>query len=100
MGSGVSRVICGAVSGTGSLQEVRVVGFRPRRVEVFNAHASGLTSGTWQETMADGYMRKMVPAGTTTYAADGITPLSDGFSIGADADLNADGETIHWTAFE
>jgi hypothetical protein len=100
MSSGVSRVMAGSVNGTGADLDVRTVGFRPRKVELFNE--DGLVKAEWTETMADGLAMKAVTAGTIsmTGAGTGVTPLSDGFRIGADADLNAADEKIHWVAYE
>lgn len=98
MGSGVSRTVTGAVYGTGAALPVRTVGFRPRRVVLFNS--SGIVDGVWQDSMPDASMKK-VTGGTTSYAtSNGVTPLSDGFSIGADADMNVADELIHWAAHE
>jgi len=103
MSSGVQRSVNGAVEGTGSAINVRTVGFRPRRVELRNV--DGDCMGFWQNDMADASMQKVVDSGAgatdiSTVTSDGITPLSDGFTIGADSDLNASGETIMWVAHE
>jgi len=99
MGSGVSKTITGASTGTGADIPVRTVGFRPRKVELINT--GGLVTAEWQETMADASMFKRVTAGDGTFPLTlGITPLSDGFTIGADTDLNVAGELIHWVAYE
>lgn len=103
MSSGVQVSKNGAVVGTGAAIDVRTVGFRPRRVELYNK--AGLCYAVWLDTFSDGHMVKTVDSGAgTTDVADvtsnGITPLSDGFRIGTDADLNAAGEVIHWVAHE
>jgi hypothetical protein len=99
MSSGVNRVVNGSVSGTGALISVRTVGFRPKKVELINI--GGLVTAEWHNDMADDSMIKRVTAGDMTApTSDGIIPLADGFSIGADADVNAAGELIHWTAYE
>ena len=100
MGSGVSRVQTGSVLGaTAADVDVRTVTFRPSRVELYNE--TGLARAVWQDSMADGEMMKQVTAGTISQVtATGITPLSDGFRIGQDADLNVVAELIHWVAFE
>lgn len=99
MASGNSRVVTGAVNGTGADIDVRTVGFRPRRVELENV--TGLVTASWSDHMADESMVKRVTAGTMTFPTTlGVTPLSDGFTIGADTDVNVDGELIHFTAYE
>lgn len=100
MSSGVSRVVNGSLTGeTGVVKEVHTVGFRPKRVEVFNV--GGLAKADWHSDMADDSMVLQITAGTMTLeTSDGIIPLSDGFSIGANGDLNVDDELIHWTAYE
>ncbi len=99
MGSGVSRVMTGSFTGTGAIVNVKTVGFKPKRVELFNL--TGLAKGMWQEGMADDSVMKQVTAGTISApTTDGVTPLADGFALGADADLNVAAEQVFWTAFE
>ena len=99
MSSGVSRKITGAVTGTGSLINVKTVGFRPRMVELINT--GGLVSGVWTDSMADASVAKRVTAGTLSFpTSGGVTPLADGFSLGTDSDLNAAGELVHYIAYE
>lgn len=101
MSSATSRMMTGAVKGTGASLDVKVVGFRPRRVELVNVAAGGLVTGKWQKEMADASMVKQAAAGTTTLITTlGITPLSQGFTVGADTDMNVSGEQINWTAWE
>jgi hypothetical protein len=99
MGSGVARVMNGSRNGTGATLTVRVVGFRPRKVEIINS--DGDIKADWNDTMADDSAFKItgVPAAGMITTL-GITPLSDGFQLGADTDLNVDGELFHWTAWE
>lgn len=97
--SGARRVINGSINGTGSALEVRTIGFRPTRVELSNI--DGLVTAKWNEAMPDGSMEKRVTAGTMTFpTSNGITPLSDGFRLGADTDMNVDGETVVWSAWD
>lgn len=98
MSSGVQISKNGAVTGTGADLDVRTVGFRPRRVELVNL--TGLVTAVWLDSMADATGIKRITAGTMSAMTTGVTPLSDGFRIGADADLNVDGEVIHWVAHE
>ena len=99
MGSGTSKVRNGAFKGSGAALEVRQCDFRPTAVQVINE--DGLCQGWWTNTMADGDVMKQVTDGTISkVTTNGITPLSDGFSLGADADLNVAGELVHWIAYE
>ncbi len=99
MSSGVSRVMTGSVTGTGSAISVRTVGYRPRVVKVYNA--GGLAWAVWTEHMADAAALKFITAGTMSeITSDGVTPLSDGFQLGADTDLNVSGEKVYWVAYE
>ncbi len=100
MSSGVQLQVNGAVFGaTAANVDVTTVGFRPRRVELFNE--TGLAIATWLDTMADGEMLKTVTAGTISkVTTTGITPLANGFRIGQDADINVIAEKIHWVAHE
>lgn len=97
--SGGTRTVCGSFVGTGADLNVRTVGFKPRSVICRNV--TGLVTAEWQETMEDDSMVKRVTAGTMTVpTTNGITPLADGFTVGADADLNVSGEIVHWEARE
>ncbi|MEO1169926.1 MAG: hypothetical protein AAFW97_14570 [Pseudomonadota bacterium] len=104
----------GAVEGTGSAINVSI-GFQPDYVKCFNIDDAGDLHAVaeWTTDMADASMfkgLKIADDGTTsnlsnTYvASDGITPYAgddtngEGFTIGADGDLNASGETIVWIA--
>jgi hypothetical protein len=99
MASGGTRIKNGSVTGTGAALNVRTVGFRPRKVELINKSSSDKL--TWTESMADAAGHKQVAAGTSSFITSlGITPLSDGFTIGADTDLNVSGEDVYWTAHE
>jgi len=101
MGSGVNRIVVGAVIGTGSAMNVDTVGFRPKLVRVVNAGATGLSRFEWFAGMADAAAVKTVTNGTiSVIAADGITPRARGFTIGADANVNISGEIIYYEAHE
>lgn len=98
--SGASKCRVGSVTGTGATLEVRKLGFRPRYVKVFNVSADN-AAGEWLEGMADASAFKTITDGTVSVITTlGITPLSDGFSLGADTDLNVDGELIRYVAFD
>lgn len=99
MGSGVDRIMVGAIKGTGAALSVRTVGYRPKVVELYNI--DGLCKAVWTKNMADDTAMKTITDGTiSALTSKGITPLSDGFTLGDDADLNVDGELIHWVAYE
>jgi len=99
MGSGGTRVETGKVFGTGAEISFRQVGFRPTKVELIN-----LTSHdklTWMDQMADAGGHKQVAAGTSSLiTSGGITPLSDGFKLGTDSDMNVSGEALAFIAHE
>lgn len=97
MASGGSRKMTGSFVGTGADLEVRTVGFRPKHVQIINI--GGLCTAEWVAGMADDSMVLRVTAGTMTVpTTNGITPLSDGFAVGANADLNVSGELCRWVA--
>ncbi len=99
MSSGAKRMVTGGVIGTGSAFNVKTVGFRPTRVEFFNA--DGLCHAYWQNTMANASMVLTITDGTITFeTSDGITPLADGFTVGANSDLNVATQVSHWVAFD
>jgi len=99
MGSGVSRVKTGSLIGTGASLDVETVGFKPSALMLINGDSDDKL--TWSETMADASGHKQLKAGGSSFiTSGGITPLSDGFTLGADTDINVDGELVHWIAFE
>lgn len=99
MGSGVSRTFVGSYTGTGAAIDVHKVGFRPRNVRLLSI--DGLCKGEWIEGMPDASVFKEVTDGTITVPTTlGITPLADGFTIGADTDLNVAGELVRFVCHE
>tara|TARA_R110001606_G_scaffold149391_2_gene289368 strand:- start:1852 stop:2175 length:324 start_codon:yes stop_codon:yes gene_type:complete len=96
----------GTVEGTGSAINVEC-GFLPDYVEIINLDSSaGFEKGEWITGMANPSAYKTVASGTRTkLTTTGIgmyagtaAGFSQGFSIGADADLNVAGETIAYRA--
>ena len=98
MSSGVSRVMTGAGVGTGAALSIKTVGFRPRKVEIYNV--TDPTSMVWINTMPDAAGYKDNDVGVWVASSTGITPLANGFTIGADTDLNVDGQIFYWVAYE
>ncbi len=101
MSSGVARVMAGSFIGTGALLSVLSVGFKPKLVQLFNA--TGLVVAFWSKTMADGAAHKIINHASVqnvVITSNGIIPLSNGFSVGTDADLNTAAEVVHWVAHE
>jgi hypothetical protein len=107
-------IVTGTVEGTGAAINVSC-GFTPRYVKLFNLDDAGALAPTleWFEGMdaASGIKNlKIADNGTTgkavnalvttngisTYA--GSSTASKGFTIGADGDINASGETILYMA--
>lgn len=99
MSSGTTKVIRGSLIGTGAAIDVKTVGFRPRSVHVINVSSGD--EAKWTHTLADAAAFKRVAAGTgALITSDGITPIAEGFTLGADTDLNVSGEIVHWEAIE
>lgn len=98
MASGQHRSYYGSFYGTGADLDVRTVGFKPKEVELIGQ--GGLVTGKWMESMDEGLAMKEITAGTKsmTAAGEGVTPLSDGFRLGVDADLNVADELVHFVA--
>jgi len=89
----------GSILATGSAMTIDndAVGFRPTQVTVINT--TSRDGFEWTDTMADASALKTVAAGTRTFATtNGITPTATGFILGADSDVNAAGETLHFVA--
>lgn len=104
MSSGVRKAARGSFVGTGALINVDTPGFKPGIVNLYNL--VGICVAHWQDSMPDGSMIKTVDSGSGTSdivnvtATTGITPRANGFSLGADTDLNVVGEVVHWEAEE
>lgn len=99
MASGAAKVIRGSFLGTGADIDIRSVGFRPRSVKLWNI--DGIATAVWLDGMADASAFKEITAGTKSVITTlGITPLSDGFRLGADTDLNVSGELVRFEATE
>ena len=97
---GVHNHKTGSVEGTGAAITISV-GFVPTRVELFNI--DGDCFGQWIDPMPAASVVKTVTSGAGTtdisYAtSNGVTTTADGFTIGADSDLNVSAETIIWVA--
>lgn len=99
----MAQIITGTVTGTGAALNVSL-GFIPKRVEIVNETDPGYY--VWTSDMADGEMQKTIGDGTTTFATTngisaytGSATAAEGFTIGADTDMNAESDVIHYTAF-
>ncbi|KKN79952.1 hypothetical protein LCGC14_0334600 [marine sediment metagenome] len=103
MASGAPKIAYGSFKGTGADIDIKgQIGFRPRSVRIINE--DGPDEGEWIEGMEDASIFKRVAAGTLTLVAgsttNGITPLADGFKLGADTDLNVSGQLVRFIATE
>ena len=103
----------GSITGTGSTINVSL-GFKPKYVKVFNTAKNVVME--WIDGMGNGKGVKdqdqaVNEGGTNTYtvgpqavtsngisAYDGDTSTPAGFTIGADTDLNVNGDTLYYIA--
>lgn len=98
-----TSVKTGTITGTAAPINVEL-GFIPDSVDIFNI--TNATHIKWVRGMGDGKGMKTVAAGTQSFAAEGgITPydgsaatVGKGFTIGNDAQLNANGATLVYIA--
>ena len=98
MASGYRNSYRGSFIGTAATLDLTVVGFRPRTVHLFSRAGD---VATWQETMPDAAMRKTTAAGVGSYVTTlGVTPLANGFRLGADTDLNVASEVVDFEALD
>jgi hypothetical protein len=95
-------VVTGVVTGTGATLNVEC-GFTPSRVQLINDTGIILE---WTPGLGAGYGIKIQASGTTLITTLGVSTYvgvtgtnSEGFTIGADLDINVDTEPITWTAF-
>lgn len=87
----------GSLIGTTSAIDVETVGWKPREVRCINIDSGDELA--WFETMDDDSGFKRVAAGAgAQILSGGITPLVNGFTFGADSDMNDTGEIVHWVA--
>ena len=92
----VCNVLVGTTSGTGASLSI-TTGFLARYVLVVNVAAGGLVKGEWFEGMAAASMVKTAAAGDITVPTTlGITVAAGTVTIGADTDLNVNGETLYY----
>jgi len=90
----------GSFTGTGAILNIRTIDFRPRRVVLTNVSADN-AKGEWLEGMAADSAIKTITDGTISIiTSGGITILSNGFTLGADTDLNVSGELVRFVAWE
>lgn len=96
----VQQIVIGSYLDTGTAAAFTIaIGFKPRFVRVVNE--GGLASYEWYEGMADAEAFKTITDGTITFiTSNGITPTADGFTVGLDADVNADNEQLSWMAIQ
>lgn len=99
MSSGAARHVRGSFYGTGASIDVKEVGFRPRSVTLWQVEASTKAMGYWNSEMADASLAKVVAAADFE-TTNGLTPLADGFTLGADTDINVFGKKIVYEASE
>ncbi len=107
MGSTVGgRMAQGTVEGSASTIDIDLE-FTPSAVYLMNI--DGLATLWWNAAMAPDSGLKAVTDGTISFVtSDGITPIlstvletdSPGFTIGTETDVQQNGETIHWCAWE
>lgn len=98
MASGGTRSQMDSFQTTGIAIDRLVYGFRPRKVTVQSTNGAMFF---WQDTMPAGSAFKTLANGTRTYVtSNGITQQENGFTLGADAQVNAAGQTVHVVAEE
>lgn len=98
------QIATGTVTGTGAALNVEL-GFAPKFIILINETDPGMFM--WSDQMADAEMAKLTDAPALTFpTANGISAYSGtaategaGFTIGADADMNAASDVIHYVAF-
>ena len=101
-----NNIASGKVAGTGAALNVSI-GFKPRVVCLINVAAGGLISIDWNVDMGEATGFKRIATGVASQlAALGVSQYAgsqgantEGFTIGADADMNVNGEYIHYIAY-
>jgi len=96
-------VATGSFLGTGSALNITKLGFRPRVVKLMNVASGGLCTFYWNKEMPDASAWKEANHDTAQRSfitSNGITPLANGFTVGADADMNVSGEQVYYEAHD
>lgn len=97
------QIVTGTTTGTGAALNV-AVGFQPKMLFIWNETDPGIYY--WQDTMADAEMVKVTDAVAMTFPTSNglsayagvIATTAKGFTIGADTDMNAASDVIHYAA--
>lgn len=92
---GTLPLVSGAFNATGSIMSIESVGFKPKRVTLYNLDDPAV--GVHTDSMA----ADSVLVQTDTFvavSANGVTLTDLGFDIGTDANFNTSGELVHWVA--
>lgn len=99
MGSGAKSNLAGSFVSDGTAKDIKVPGYTIAGVEIWT---SAGVSGHWYDNMPDGSAFKRLANGTgSLVVVNGVTLIpEEGFTLGADAALNASGATIYWAAKE
>lgn len=94
----------GTLDGTGAAMNIEI-GWQPDRIEVQNIEAADFAKLVWLKGMTAAHAIKTVTStnsmitslGVSLYA--GSTSAQQGFTIGADTDVNVSGEALTWCAW-
>ena len=95
----------GTVIGTGATINVKC-GFKPRYVLVHNYTSANMESVEWWEGMPAAYglkrkdstFSRLTSLGISQYTGSDEDGGGQGFSIGADLDVNVNAEVMYWIA--
>ena len=98
----MAQIATGSFDGTGAGITQHKPGFRPKLIRLTNV--DGLVEALWMEGMADGSAWLTIDSGAgetdkSLITSGGITPGGQGFGLGTNADINANGELIHYECY-
>jgi hypothetical protein len=96
--SGGSRCVTGLLQGTGASMAVTKVGFKPRYIRVVNLDDPSALE--FMEGMTDAHGFKHIDGTQSHITSLGITPTNTGFTLGADTDINVDGEQLAYVCWD
>lgn len=103
MGSGIARIMVGVYTGTGVARDMigDKVGFKPKRVTIHRM-TTAIDQAVHVEGMADASFLKHVGATgvRTLVTTQGITLKAEGFGLGTDVTVNANGDSYRFVAEE
>ena len=92
---GTLPLVTGAFTATGAAISIETVGFRPKKVTLYNLDDPAM--GIHTDTMDDDSLLAITDT-CAAVSSGGVTLTDEGFDLGTDGNFNTAGEQIHYVA--